>query len=369
MTFASDDRPGIRRVQRRGQASYVDSHGRVVRDGHTLSRIRALVIPPAWTDVWISPHANGHLQATGRDARGRKQYRYHNRWREFRDAAKYAGLIAFAKSLPRIRRRVDRDLRRPGLSRAKVLAAVVRLLETSLIRIGNEEYARENHSFGLTTMQDRHAAIRGGKLHFHFRGKSGVVHEVDMTSPRLAQVVRRCQELPGQELFQYRDEHGRVRDIGSADVNGYLREAAGRDVSAKDFRTWAGTALAAKALEEFEEFDSQARAKRNVTRAIERVAARLGNTATVCRKCYVHPAVIDSYMDRTLLDNLRRRAEGELRKGLSSLRPEEAAVLALLERRMRHEMHRPGAKVASTAAKSKPKHRDRRMAAGRGQKK
>jgi DNA topoisomerase-1 len=278
------------------------------------------------------------LQVTGRDTRGRKQYRYHPRWRASRDATKYTNVIAFAKAQPRIRRRVRRDLNKRGLSREKVLAAIVRLLETSLIRVGNEEYAKQNHSFGLTTMQDRHAEVHGAKIHFHFRGKSGVMHELDLQAPKVARVVKRCQELPGQERFQCIGEDGKVHNIGSTDVNDYLREISGQDISAKDFRTWAGTSLAAQALQEFEEFDSDARAKRNVTRAIEHVAARLGNTATVCRKCYIHPAIIDAYMDRSLLKTLPRRAEGEFRKGLSALKPEEAAVLALLQERMKRTL-------------------------------
>jgi DNA topoisomerase I len=338
LRYCTDDIPGIQRKSSGKRVFYVDARGKPVRNPATLARIRALVIPPAWTDVWIAPHKDHHLQATGRDARGRKQYRYHPRWRETRDAAKYTNVIAFAKALPRIRRRVRRDLKKRGLPREKVLAAIVRLLETSLIRVGNEEYARQNHSFGLTTMQDRHAEVHGTKLHFRFRGKSGVVHEIDLQAPVLARVVKRCQDLPGQELFQYLDEDRKIHQVGSADVNDYLRDISGQDISAKDFRTWAGTALAAQALQEFEEFDSDARAKRNVTRAIEHVAARLGNTATVCRKCYIHPAIIDAYMDRSLLKTLQRRAEGELRQGLNALKPEEAAVLALLQERMKRKL-------------------------------
>jgi DNA topoisomerase-1 len=338
LRYCTDDIPGIRRVSNRRQTYYVTARGKRVRDPYTLARIRSLVIPPAWTDVWIAPDADCHLQVTGRDAKGRKQYRYHPRWRATRDASKYTNVIAFARSLPRIRRKVRRDLNKRGLPREKVLAAIVRLLETSLIRVGNEEYARQNHSFGLTTMQNRHAEVHGTKIHFRFRGKSGVTHELDLQAPKLARVVRRCQELPGQELFECVGEDGKVHNIGSADVNEYLREISGQDISAKDFRTWAGTSLAAQALQEFEEFDSDARAKRNVTRAIERVAGRLGNTVTVCRKCYIHPAIIDAYMDRSLVKTLQRRAEGELRKGLSALKPEEAAVLALLQERMKRKL-------------------------------
>jgi DNA topoisomerase-1 len=319
---------------------FVDSRGRAVRDRTTLARIRSLAIPPAWTDVWISPDADSHLQATGRDAKQRKQYRYHPQWRAQRDQNKYDRIIAFAQVLPRIRRHVRRDLHKRGLPREKVLAAVVQLLESSLIRVGNDEYARNNGSFGLTTLRDHHADVRGSKIRFRFRGKSGVNRDVELQSPQLARVVRRCQELPGQELFQYLNEDGQVCDIGSSDVNEYLRKIAGWDITAKDFRTWAGTALAAQALQEFETFDTQARGKRNIVKAIERVAARLGNTPSVCRKCYVHPAIIESYMDRTLSDVLRRRSEAELRTGLHSLSPEETAVLTLLRQRLKTQGRR-----------------------------
>jgi DNA topoisomerase-1 len=278
------------------------------------------------------------LQATGLDARRRKQYRYHPRWREVRDETKYVRLIAFAKALPKIRRRVKRDLAHHGLTREKVLAAVVRLLETTLIRVGNEEYAKTNKSFGLTTMRNKHAEVNGSKVAFDFRGKSGVEHEITIDDPRLANVVRKCQDLPGQELFAFLDEHGQSHDIGSSDVNEYLREISSHDFTAKDFRTWAGTALAAQALQEFEDFDSKAAAKRNITFAIERVAERLGNTKAVCRKCYVHPAVIDAYMDRTLIKTLKTRAERELRRRLKSLPSEEAAVLSLLQQRMEQQL-------------------------------
>ncbi len=305
---------------------------RPVRDPATLARIRSLAIPPAWNDVWICPSPDGHLQATGRDARGRKQYRYHPRWRALRDDTKYARMIDFARALPKIRRRTRRDLKRRGMPREKVLAAVVRLLESTLIRVGNDEYARDNHSYGLTTIRNHHAAVRGSKVHFDFRGKSGVEHEIDIDDPRLAKVVRRCQDLPGQELFAYEGDDGQVHDVGSSDVNDYLREMTGQDFTAKDFRTWAGTALAAQALREFEDFDSQAAAKRNITRAIEHVAQRLGNTKTVCRKCYIHPAIFDAYLDRSLAAAAKQRAAQELRSRIGQLSGEEAAVLTLLQR-------------------------------------
>lgn len=334
LRYVTDHTPGLRRRRSGGGFQYLTSRGRAVRDPATLARIRSLAIPPAWTDVWICPSPDGHLQATGRDARGRKQYRYHPRWRAARDDNKYAHIVDFARALPRIRRRTRRDLARRGMPREKVLAAVVRLLEATLIRVGNDEYARQNRSYGLTTIRNGHAAVRGSKIHFDFRGKSGVDHEIDVDDPRLAKVVRRCQDLPGQELFAYEGDDGQVHDVGSSDVNGYLREITGQDFTAKDFRTWAGTALAAQALKEFEDFDSQAAAKRNVTRAIERVAGRLGNTQAVCRKCYIHPAVIDAYLDRSLAATIKRRAAGELRGRLAQMSGEEAAVLALLERRM-----------------------------------
>jgi DNA topoisomerase I len=341
--YVDDSTPGIRREKHGRSFRYVGPNGRPIRGRRILDRIRALVIPPAWTEVWICRDPNGHLQVTGRDAKGRKQYRYHPRWHEVRDENKYNRLINFAQALPRIRRRVARDLGRKGLPREKVLAAVVKLLETTLVRVGNDEYAEANKSFGLTTMRDRHARVVGAKVRMEFSGKSGVHHEIDISEPRLAKIVRECQELPGQELFQYVDEQGNVHDVGSSDVNDYLREVSGDDFTAKDFRTWAGTALAAEALKEFEDFDTTAAAKRNVTKAIEHVAQRLGNTKAVCRKCYVHPAIFDAYMDRSLLETLKNRAETELRKGISRLPAEEAAVLALLQQRMKQAIkHDPG---------------------------
>src|SRR3954451_19511986 len=274
--YSTDTKPGIRRVRRGRAFQFVRPNGRPVTDRADLARIRALVIPPAWTNVWISPDPRGHLQATGRDARGRKQYRYHARWREVRDETKYGRLIAFGRALPAIRRRAESDLRRAGLPREKVLATVVRLLEVTLIRVGNDEYARTNKSYGLTTMKDRHVEAEGAELRFRFRGKSGKHHEVRLKDRQLARLVKQMQDLPGQELFQYVDEGGVRRDVTSGDVNEYLREVAGGEFTAKDFRTWSATVLAAWALGELEAFDTQAAAKRNVTRAIERVATRLG---------------------------------------------------------------------------------------------
>ena len=340
LRYVHDDRPGIRRVHSGEGFRYVGPDGKAIRDRDTLARIRSLAIPPAWTDVWICPLANGHLQATGHDDRGRKQYRYHPRWRAVRDETKYDRMIAFGQALPRIRARVDQDLAQPGLPRSKVLATVLRLLETTLIRVGNEEYARENGSFGLTRLRNGHASVEGETVRFTFRGKSGIRHSIRVNDGRLARIFRRCQDLPGQELFQYLDDDGTPREIDSADVNAYLQEIAGQEFTAKDFRTWAGTVLAARALQEFESFDSEAQAKRNVVSAIESVSKRLGNTKAVCRKCYVHPDVINAYLDGSLLDTLRQRVEKEIAGSLAELPPEEAAVLAFLQERLKHEAER-----------------------------
>lgn len=359
--YVHDRVPGLRRrvtgrttrVGKRLVPQFVveDHLGRRVRDEPTLSRVRALAIPPAWTDVWICPRPNGHLQATGRDARGRKQYRYHCRWREERDGTKYARLVHFGSALPGLRRRVAADLERRGLPRPKVLATVVRLLETTFIRVGNEEYARSNRSFGLTTLEDRHVDFRGGVIRFHFRGKSGVFHQVAVDDPKLARIVRQCRDIPGQELFQYRDDAGNAQTIDSADVNGYIRELTGDEFTAKDFRTWAGTVLAAVALHESATGVTRARARSprpararasGVARAIEQVAARLGNTPSVCRKCYVHPAVISAYLEGTLIfpANGGRKAAATGRRpnapgaATAALHEEEVVVLSFLKRQV-----------------------------------
>ena len=332
LVYVSDANSGLRR-QRAGKGfRYVDADGKAIRQASVLKRIKALVIPLAWTDVWICPNPDGHIQATGRDDRGRKQYLYHPRWREVRDQTKYHRMIAFGKWLPRIHRRVQRDLRRRGLPREKVLATIVRLLRTSLIRVGNEEYARQNHSFGLTTMHNQHAHVRGSTIRFEFRGKRGIKHAISLEDRRLAKIIRGCQDLPGQELFQYVDEAGNRHAVESADVNAYLREITGRDFTAKDFRTWAGTVLAASALREFETCDSITQAKRNVVRAIESVAKRLGNTKTICRKCYIHPAVVNAYLDGSLGTRLRLRVSQGRRRAVNSLCPDEAAILAFLRK-------------------------------------
>jgi DNA topoisomerase-1 len=335
LRYVTDSMPGIQREGAPKHPRYRYPTGDVVRDGEVLGRIKGLVIPPAWRDVWICPDPRGHLQATGRDARNRKQHRYHRSWREVRDDTKYARMIQFGKTLPKIREHLARDLRKSQLCREKVLATIVRLLEVSLIRVGNDEYAKTNDSFGLTTMRDRHVDISGSKLRFSFRGKSGVWHEVDIRDQRLAKIVKRCQELPGQELFQYLNEKGKRQSVDSTDVNNYLREISGQEFTAKDFRTWAGTVLGALALREFGKFDSKAQAKKNLTTAIESVAKKLGNTPTVCKKCYVHPEIINSYLDGTLPRTLGERAGRGLKKPQGKLRPEEAAVLSLLQQRLR----------------------------------
>jgi DNA topoisomerase-1 len=348
LRYVGDGMPGIRR-KRIGKAfTYIGADGKPVCDPDEMRRIQSLVIPPGWSDVWICPIPTGHIQATARDAKGRKQYRYHPRWRMIRDETKYDKMIAFGQVLPRIRRRVDADLARPGLPREKILATVVRLLETTLIRVGNEEYARHNASFGLTTMRDRHVDVSGSTLRFEFRGKSGVQHSVDIKDRRLARVVKRSQDLPGEELFQYLGENGERHTIESSDVNNYLREITGEDFTAKDFRTWAGTVLAATALREFEAWDSKAQAKRNVVRAIESVAKRLGNTKAVCKKCYIHPAVLNTYLDGSLLDTIRHRINKEMTESLSELSPEEVAVLVFLQYRMKEEAHQRNERSSTT---------------------
>lgn len=300
-----------------------------------MTRIKALAIPPAWTDVWICSHADGHIQATGRDAKGRKQYRYHRRWREVRDENKYNRMIAFGRALPKIRQRVHRDLRQPGLGREKVLAAIVHLLELSAVRVGNSEYASHNKSYGLTTLRNHHARVNGSSIHLRFRGKGGKEHALNIDHPRLSRIVQKCQDLPGQDLFVYIADDGVAHDVTSGDVNDYLLQIAGEAFTSKDFRTWTGTVLAAQTLCKFDQISSLAKAKRNIVSALERVAERLGNTPSVCKKCYVHPAVLDSYLDGSLPKPLPEQTEGEMHTSLRRLRPEEAAVVALLRRKLK----------------------------------
>jgi DNA topoisomerase-1 len=333
LRYVTDNMPGIRRRKSGKGFVYIAADGKIVRDADELRRLKSLAIPPAWRDVWICPLGHGHLQATGRDARGRKQHRYHPRWREVRDETKYERMLAFAKKLPAIRDKVAQDLAMAGLPREKVLATVVRLLETSLIRVGNTEYARQNNSFGLATLRSRHVNVAGSSIRFEFRGKSGVQHALDLTDRRLAKIIKQCQDLPGHELFQYIGEDGARYTIDSADVNDYLRQIAGEEFSTKDFRTWAGTVLAARALGEFHSGDKKAPLKKNIVQAVEVVAKRLGNTKAVCRNCYIHPAVIDAYTDGSLFQLLTRRAK-KARDSGEALATEEAAVLALLNRKL-----------------------------------
>jgi DNA topoisomerase-1 len=334
LRYTTDARPGITRHRSGRGFSYRDPDGRTIRDREVIGRIRALAIPPAWTDVWICPTPNGHLQASGRDARGRKQYRYHARWHQRRGTDKFDRMLDFSEALPRIRRQCDEDLAKRGLPREKVLAAVVRLLELTLIRVGNDEYARLNRSFGLTTLQDRHARIEGSALRLRFRGKSGQSHEVGLRDRRLAAIVRRCQELPGQELFQFVDEAGEVRDIASDDVNAYIREAAGGEFTAKDFRTWAGTVLAYRALRALQPGSGERETKRNVVEAIRQTADRLGNTPAVARGSYVHPAVLDAYLAGSIRGALVKAAEEQATPPVTATPREEAAVRALLRQRL-----------------------------------
>ena len=330
LRYVSDSKPGIARHRCGKGFRYTDPDGKPVRDKATLKRIRSLVIPPAWKDVWICSLANGHLQATGRDAKGRKQARYHPRWRAVRDETKYERMLLFGAALPDIRERVEHDLSLPGLPREKVLAAIVRLMEVTHIRVGNEEYARENHSYGLTTMRGKHVSVQGSHVTFKFPGKSGIKHTIEFSDRRLANIVRRCQDIPGYELFEYLDEEGNPHTVDSSDVNDYIREICRQDFTAKDFRTWAGTVLAAMALRDYEKFESETQAKKNVVAAIKSVAQRLGNTPSVCRKCYVHPAVLDCYMAGALSRAMQRAMTAEAE--VEAIRAEEQALIGLLRK-------------------------------------
>ncbi len=337
LRYVSDDQPGYRR-QRVGRGfAYYDTRGKRITDEATLARIKALVLPPAWTEVWICPNSRGHIQATGRDDRRRKQYRYHDEWATARGQEKFSRTLAFARTLPKVRLAVEADLRGKPLARRTVLATIVRLLETTLIRVGNREYAESNKSYGLTTMRNKHVEVNGTRLHFDFVGKSGKRHVVEVSHPRIARIVRTLQELPGQELFQYVDDDGTRQAVDSGDVNEYLRDISGDDFTAKDFRTWAGTVLAAWALSEFEKIDSQAAARRNITAAIKRVAAQLGNTPAVCRSSYIHPEILTCYLDGSLIEFLRGEIKMTLKEDLTGLTSEETAVLVLLLKRLEGE--------------------------------
>jgi DNA topoisomerase-1 len=374
LRYVTDESPGIRRLKSGKAFRYRHDDGTAITDEKTLWRIKRLAIPPAWTDVWICPRDDGHIQATGRDARGRKQYRYHPDWRAVRDETKYERTIAFGEALPRIRERVATDLRRPGLGRRKVLATMVRLLESTLVRVGNEEYAKANGSIGLSTMRDQHVRVERGTMLFSFKGKSGKRHRIELHEPRLAEIVRQVQDLPGQELFQYIDREGRQQKVTSDDVNAYLRDIAGADFSAKDFRTWAGTVLAAMALAGLQGFSTKKQAKKNMVSAIERVAEQLGNTPAVCRKCYIHPAILNSYLDGTTVEVLQakaddaltavqqtsRRSAGRPALAAGALNEPEKAVLKFL----RDELHRregtPTLAQALERSVRKPKSASRR---------
>jgi DNA topoisomerase I len=321
--YVDDSRPGLTRRRWRDRFIYLDPDGQRVRDSETLARIAALVIPPAYTDVWICTDPQGHLQATGRDARGRKQYRYHAQWRELRDQHKYGRMLAFAKALPKLRAQLETHLARPGLDREKVMALVVSLLDHTLIRIGNQRYLRDNQSYGLTTLRNRHVQVKGSTIRFQFRGKRGVEHNVTLNDRRLASLLKRCMELPGQALFQYLDEDGQRHSVGSGEVNQFLQQLTGADFTAKDYRTWAGSSLALDLLKPLA-WEPESEAKRQVAAIVRQVATRLGNTPAVCRRCYIHPAVLEHYA----LGRLASLPKNRVRKGLD---PEEVALLLFLQ--------------------------------------
>lgn len=333
LRYVSDRKPGIHRLPSGKSFRYVGADGKAVRDKETLGRIKSLVIPPAWTDVWICASENGHLQCTGRDARGRKQSRYHPKWREVRDETKYERMSQFAAALPGLRKRVDEDLALPGLPRRKVLATIVSLMEQTHIRVGNEEYAKENKSYGLTTMRNRHVEVAGSTVTFSFQGKSRVHHTISLQDRRLARIIKRCEDLPGYELFQYLDNEGNTHSIDSADVNEYLREITGQHFTAKDFRTWAGTVLACDLLRDFPPFTSASEAKKNVVAAIKDVASKLGNTPSVCRKCYVHPAVLEAYLGGITVQQAKKEIDREISDRKDALLQAEQELLKLLEQR------------------------------------
>jgi DNA topoisomerase-1 len=345
LRYVSDEMPGFRRKRAGKGFTYIGTDGKRITDPAEVDRIRQLAIPPAWTDVWICPSPNGHILATGRDAKGRKQYRYHPRWREVRDAAKFERTVTFAEALPALRRKVRKDMAATGLEKEKVVATVVALLDRCFARVGNEEYAKANGSFGLTTLRNRHAKVKGSKVVLRFKGKAGKLHEVEVEDPRIAHIVKRCADIPGQELFQYIGEDGEARSIDSADVNDYLRDITGEEFSAKDFRTWAGTVRCCSELAEAELGATDAERNRTVIAAVDAVAEALGNTRTVCRSCYIHPHVVDGYLDGTLRTAFERRST----MGASALRgldADERFTLAFLKSRAR-----AGSKASRTRVK------------------
>ncbi len=333
LRYVSDAKPGYRRKKQGKHFIFFDNLGNRVRDDDEVIRIRKLAIPPAYKDVWICPYANGHIQATGFDAKGRKQYRYHAQWRAVRDATKFNHMLAFGEALPLIRATVREHLGGRGLTREKVLAGIVALLEKTLIRVGNDEYARDNQSYGLTTLRDEHVDVSGDTIRFRFKGKSGKEWNLKLSDRRIARIIRACADIEGQELFKYVDADGTVRDLGSGDVNRYLRDITGQPFTAKDFRTWTGTVLAAMALQGFEAVDSQVQAKKNVVAAIESVSKRLGNTPSVCRKCYVHPDVINTYLEGSLVDSLKAEI-ADLQDEAGGLTADEQRVLSFLKSRL-----------------------------------
>lgn len=331
LTYLTDSVRGIRRRRRGRGFTYIASNGKRITNSRTLERIKGLAIPPAWTDVWICPKSNGHIQATGRDAKGRKQYRYHSQYRRQRDETKFHRMLEFSRLLPKLRPQIERDLSLLGLPRDKVLATVVRLLEKTLIRVGNQVYAKKNRSFGLTTMRDRHVEVSGTEIRFNFRGKSGVVHSVAIHDRRLAKIVQQCQSLPGQELFQYVDESGKRQEITSSDVNDYLHHITGHAVTAKDFRTWAGTMRAAIAFRDAGPTGVDREANRNIIRVIDEVAEHLGNTRDVCRKYYIHPHVIERYLRGEVIPETSHKDPPKRQRASAALRRDEHAVLKFLD--------------------------------------
>ena len=350
LRYVNDKKPGIsRRLNDDGKTwRFFMPDGSEITDEDEIARIRKLAIPPAYTAVWICPDPRGHLQAVGRDARGRKQYRYHAKWRTIRDEAKYGKMLVFGRVLPVIRAHVHSDLALPGLPKRKVVAAIVALLEKTMMRVGNEEYAKQNGSFGLTTLRFRHAKIKGSHVEFDFRGKHGVQHHIDLADRRLSKVVARCRDLPGQDLFQFLDDDGARHHVSSDDVNEYLHEVTGEEITAKDFRTWAGTTLAAVTLRDYEAFDTEAAAKKHVLRAVEEVSKKLGNTPAICRKCYIHPAVFEGYLDGSLLEGLKSRADEVLDSDKHGLTAEEVAITAYLSRRLGEAINDPKGKPLKT---------------------
>jgi DNA topoisomerase-1 len=331
LRYVSDEQSGYTRKRTGDDFEFFDTKGQPITDEARVLRIKRIGIPPAWTDVWICSSANGHLQATGRDARRRKQYRYHEKFREARDSTKYEKMLLFGAALPKIRERVQSDLALQGFPKNKVLAAIIAIMERTFIRVGNDEYAKQNDSYGLTTMRNKHVKVKGTKVVFDFRGKSGVQHQVELADRRLARIVKRAQELPGQELFNYCDENDEVRDITSQDVNAYLREITGEDFTAKDFRTWAGTVLAAVALNAIDPCETKRDMKKNVTTAVKAVAQILGNTPAVCRKCYVHPVVLETYLSGGMIEGLKRKTEEAIEAKAQDLQAVELAVMKFLQ--------------------------------------